>query len=73
MKKSVIGFLALGIFVLGLSGCKGKKAESGKEVIRVAVEGTWKPYNYVDENGVLTVNHFLEYLQNFDYFSYHFQ
>ena len=54
MKKSVIGFLALGIFVLGLSGCKGKKAESGKEVIRVAVEGTWKPYNYVDENGVLT-------------------
>ena len=52
MKKSVIGFLALGIFVLGLSGCKGKKAESGKEVVRVAVEGTWKPYNYVDENGL---------------------
>lgn len=52
MKKLLFfGFLAAVL----LTGCKSKeKKDGGKEVIRVAVEGTWKPYNYVDENGVLT-------------------
>ena len=54
MKKVLLVLLVLGT-IISASFCKSKnKEKKGNEVIRVAVEGTWKPYNYVDEKGVLT-------------------
>ncbi|MBP5402749.1 MAG: transporter substrate-binding domain-containing protein [Treponema sp.] len=52
MKKTVVGFIALGLIAFGLTGCKAKKAQ-GPEVVRVAIEGGWRPYNYVDDDGVI--------------------
>lgn len=50
MKKGLLVFVALAAI---FTGCNSKK--SGKqEVIRIAIEGGWKPYNYVDENGTIT-------------------
>ncbi len=50
MKKTFVGFIAIGLLVFGFAGCKGKKSDA-KEVVRVAIEGGWRPYNYVDDDG----------------------
>lgn len=52
MKKVLVLLLAAGVIVSS-SFCKAKN-KSGKEVVRIAIEGGWKPYNFVDENGKIT-------------------
>ena len=52
MKK--ILFLLLSLTVVASSAfCKEKK-NAGNEVVRIAIEGGWKPYNFVDEKGEIT-------------------
>lgn len=51
MKKILLLLVSFSLFA-GTSFCKEKK--SGNEVIRIAIEGGWKPYNFVDADGKIT-------------------
>ena len=49
MKKVLLLLVVLGTVFSSSFGKAKNKSE--KEVIRIAIEGGWKPYNFVDENG----------------------
>lgn len=50
MKKILILLVALGAI---FTGCNSK-AKNKQEVVRIAIEGGWKPYNFVDADGNIT-------------------
>lgn len=52
MKKILFFLLSLTV-VASSAFCKEKKNDRN-EVVRIAIEGGWKPYNFVDEKGKIT-------------------